>query len=143
VPAHPDDDAVLACRPDDLAVVVIWERAGTGLRGQVIAENAGGRACRLAGKPAVTPLRPDGSPLPALTITTQEWRSPGYVLLRPGQRAAARVSWASWCGQPASGQARVDWPGGWAVAQVHGPTQPECAEHQPGNLTSSWFGLID
>jgi hypothetical protein len=36
------------CGSDDLAVVVSWERDGAALDGQVIAENVGGRACRLA-----------------------------------------------------------------------------------------------
>lgn len=143
MPARMSDDAVPSCGPDDLAVVVKWERDGTGLRGQVITENVGRRACRLAGKPEVTPLRSDGSLLPARTITTREWRSPGYVILQPGERAAAHVAWASWCGQQASDRAQVDWPGGSTVAKVHGPAQPACIHDQPGNLTSSWFELIE
>jgi hypothetical protein len=98
MPARMSDDAVPPCGPDGLTVVVKWERDGAGLRGQVIAENVGGRAFRLAGKPEVTPLRSDGSPLPARTITTREWKSPGYVILPPGERAAAQVAWTSWCG---------------------------------------------
>jgi Protein of unknown function (DUF4232) len=130
------------CEAADLAVTVRWERVGTELRGQVLAENLGGRVCRLAGKPEVTPLAGDGTPLPAQTVITLEWRSPGYVLLRPGQRAAARVSWASWCGRRPAGRARVGWEGGEAVAEVHGPAQPECSPGAPGNLVSSWFELI-
>lgn len=136
-----DPAEVPLCEAADLAVTVHWERDGTALRGQVVAENVGGRVCRLAGKPEVTPLAGDGTPLPARTVITLEWRSPGYVLLRPGQRAAARVGWASWCGRPAAGQARVAWDGGSAVAEVHGPAQPECSPGQPGNLVSSWFQL--
>ena len=49
MPARMSDDAVPPCGPDDLTVVVKWERDGAGLRGQVMAENVGGRACRLAG----------------------------------------------------------------------------------------------
>jgi hypothetical protein len=143
VPARMTDDAVPSCGSDDLAVVVTWEREGTGLRGQVIAENVGDRSCRLASKPEVTPLRSDGSPLGARTITTREWRSPGYVTLQPRQRAAAPVAWASWCGQQASDRAQVDWPGGSAVAEVRGPAQPECTPGQPGNLISSWFDVIE
>jgi len=129
------------CEPADLAVAVYWEQDGGGLRGQVVAENVGGRACRLAGKPGVTPLAADGTPLPAQTVSTLEWRSPGYVILEPGQRAAARLGWGSWCGQQAGGRARVDWGSGEAVAEVHGPSQPDCSPGQPGNLTSSWFQL--
>ncbi len=102
----------------------------------------GRRACRLAGKPEVTPLAGDGTPLPAQTVVTLEWRSPGYVLLRPGQRAAARVGWSSWCGRQAGGRARVRWDSGEAAAEVHGPAQPECSPGAPGNLVSSWFELI-
>jgi Domain of unknown function (DUF4232) len=140
--ADGDPAEVPLCEAADLAVSVHWERDGTGLRGQVVAENVGGRVCRLPGKPEVTPLAGDGTPLPARTVITLEWRSPGYVLLQPGQRAAARVGWPNWCGRPAAGQARVAWGGGSAVAEVHGPAQPECSPGQPDNLVSSWFQLI-
>ena len=131
------------CGSDDLAVVVSWERDGPGLRGQVVAENVSGRACRIENKPGVTPLRPDGTPLPVETIVTMEWISPGYVTLQPGERAAAPVFWGSWCGKQASDRARVDWTGGSTVAEVHGPAQPECSPGRPGNLSSSWFKLIE
>jgi hypothetical protein len=140
--ASGDPAEVPLCEAADLAVAVHWERDGTGLRGQVVAENVGGRACRLAGKPAVTPLAADGTPLPARTVITLEWRSPGYVRLAPGQRAAARVSWGSWCGRQAADRARVEWDGGHAVANVRGPAQPECSPGAPDNLASSWFQLI-
>jgi len=143
MPARRRDDAVPPCGSDDLAVVVHWEPDGTGLRGQVIAENVSGQICQLANKPTVTPLQPDGSPLPVETIVTMEMRSPGYVNLQPGQRAAAPVSWGSWCGQQASDQARVEWPGGSTTARVDGPTQPDCDPSQGYNLTSSWFDLIE
>jgi hypothetical protein len=142
MPARRDDDTVPPCGSDDLAVVVRWERDGTGLRGQVIAENVGNRACQLANKPTVAPLHSDGTPLPVKTIVTLEWRNPGYVNLQPGQRAAATVFWGSWCGQQASDQALVTWPGGSTTARVNGPTQPECGPNRAGNLTSSWFNLI-
>lgn len=136
------DAAVPQCGSDDLAVVVNWERDGTGLRGQVIAENVGGRACKLEGKPGVTPLHPDGSPLPVATGITLELVEPGYVILQPCERAAAPVWWPSCCGHQASDRARVDWPGGSAVATVHGPTQPECLQGRPSNLSSYWFSLM-
>jgi hypothetical protein len=130
------------CGPEDLTVTVSWHRDGTGLRGQVIAENAGSRACRLAGKPGITPLGLDGAPLSAETIITMEMIHPGYVILQPGQRAAAPAGWSNWCGQQASARARVDWQGGTAVADVRGPVQPGCSPGRPGNLSSSWFHLI-
>jgi hypothetical protein len=141
VPASQDDDAVPLCGSDDLAVVVSWEHDGTALEGQVIAENVSVRACRLAHKPHVTPLQPDGTPLPVQTIVTLEEKIPSYVVLEPGQSAASRVHWGSWCGQQASDRARVDWPGGSTAATVHGPTQPECSPAQPDHLISSWFHL--
>jgi hypothetical protein len=64
VPDGQGDDAVPLCGSDDLAVVVNWEHDGPALDGQVIAENVSGRACRLADKPGVTPLQPDGTALP-------------------------------------------------------------------------------
>jgi hypothetical protein len=142
MPARRSDATVPACGPDDLAVAVRWERDGTGLRGQVIAENMSGRACQLANKPDVTPLRPDGSPLPTRTVISLEFKSPGYVVLQPGDHAVARVFWGSWCGQQASDRAQVSWPGGSTVAKVHGPTQPECVQGRADNLSSSWFDLI-
>jgi hypothetical protein len=42
----------------------------------VIAENVGGRACRLAGKPGVTPLPPDGAPLQIKTLVGVELKVP-------------------------------------------------------------------
>lgn len=143
VPGGREPAGVPLCEAADLAVAVHWERDGTGLRGQVVAENVGGRACRLAGKPGVTPLAPDGTELPAQTVVTLEWRSPGYVLLQPGQLATARVGWSNWCGRQAGGQARVDWGSGQAVADVHGPAQPECSAGEPDNLVSSWFQLAE
>jgi len=143
VPADRDGDAVPLCGSDDLVVTVSWERNGPALRGQVIAENVSGRACRLANKPGVTPLRLDGTPLPVDTTVTLEFMEPGYVMLQPGNRAAARVSWTSWCGQQASDQARVDWPGGSTMAKVQGPVQPECFQGRSDNLTSYWFALVE
>jgi hypothetical protein len=143
MPARRGDDAVPPCGSDDLSVVVHWQRDGTGLLGQVIAENVSDRACQLASKPTVTPLQVDGSPLPVDTIITLEMRTPGYVNLQPGQRAAARLIWGSWCGQPASDRALVKWPGGSATARVVGPAQPDCGPSRAYNITSSWFNLIE
>jgi hypothetical protein len=132
------------CEPGDLAVTVRWDPDGNGgLRGQVIAENVSGRACRLPGKPTVTPVGLDGTPLPVQTVVTMEWVQPGYVTLQPGQRAAAPAFWLSWCGQRASDRARVSWGDHFAMADVHGPHQPECTAGKTDNLSSSWFRLTD
>jgi Protein of unknown function (DUF4232) len=135
--------ALPLCGSQDLAVAVRWERDDTGLRGQVIARNVSARACRLAGKPAIAPLGADGVPLPVGTSVTLEFMEPGYVVLQSGQRAAAAASWSEWCGQPASSRAQVSWDGGAAVAEVRGPVQPGCSQGRSGNLSSSWFRLIE
>lgn len=119
-----------------------WERSGDALAGEVVAENITGRACRMEGKPALTPLGLDGQPLPTQHIISLELRVPSYVVLQPGQRAAARVRWGGWCGEPCSGRVRVRWEGGSAVVDVQGPRQPACPEEGGGNLTSSWFELL-
>lgn len=140
-----DDDvsALPLCGAQDLMVSVHWERDGTGLRGQIIARNVSAHACRLAGKPTITPLDLDGAPLAVETMVTLEWMEPGYAVLQPGQRAASPVTWREWCGKTASGRARVSWDGGSTVSDVSGPTQPECSQGMADNLSSSWFRLIE
>jgi len=116
-----------------------WTQDGSGLRGEVVAENVGSRACRLAGKPTVAPLAADGTALPVHNVVSLEFMEPGYAVLEPGQQAVARLLWPSWCGQQASDRARVEWPGGSAVAPVHGPLQPGCHPDRPGNIVPYWF----
>src|ERR1700735_623004 len=132
MPAPVSDDAVPPCGPDDLAVTVSWERDGAGLRAQVTAETVSAGAGRLAGKPQVRPLQPDGTPLPVETVISLEMRNPGYVILSPDHRATARVSCASLCGQRESNRAQVSWDGGSAVTEVRGPAQPECVQGRSG-----------
>ena len=130
------------CGSDDVSVTVCWEHDGKGhLNGQVIAENTGGRACRLPGKPHVKPLGQDGKPLPVQNVITLELRHPGYVIIEPGQRAAAFVGWAGWQGPKASSRAQVTWRHGSAVAEVQGPAQP-ASTTPPCNISSTWFRLL-
>jgi Protein of unknown function (DUF4232) len=143
MPGIADQSAVPVCGTADLAVTLEWEPDGPGLRGRVVAENVGGRTCRLPGKPTVTPLGLDGQQLPAKTVVTLEMMEPGYAVLSPGDRAAALARWPNWCGPQASDRALVSWEGGSATAQVHGPTQPTCDPGRPGDLTSSWFRVIE
>jgi hypothetical protein len=93
--SHSDGEELPTWGPGDVSVTVCWERNGSGLRGQVVAENTGSRACRLPGKPVVTPLGPDGRPLPAENGITLEMKLPGHVVLEPGHRAAP-VAWGGW-----------------------------------------------
>ena len=91
------------------------------LQGDLVAENVGGHACRLSGKPDVIPIGADGLPLDAGTVWTMEYRVPDHVVLSPGQRATAPVAWGGWDGPAASGRVIVTWPGGRKEIQVLGP----------------------
>jgi hypothetical protein len=133
------------CGPDDVRLTVSWEAEGTGLRGQVIAENVSGRRCRLPGKPGVVPVGLDGEPLPVRTTITLEGRSPGYAVLEAGGRAAAPVRWDSWCGEAAGDQALVTWSGHESVtgrATVTGPRQPSC-QGRSGAIWAGWFDALE
>jgi hypothetical protein len=74
-------------------------------------------------------------------VITLEWRSPGYVTLEPGQRAAATVGWGGWDGPAASSRAQVTWEGGTVTAGVDGPAQPDGTD-APRNISSSWFRVL-
>lgn len=149
VPIAPSIRATLAagahvpkCRPSELVVSVRWKRSGSGLLGKVLAENTGPRTCRVGSKPMVVPMGSNGPPLPVENVQTTELRIPPYVVLRPGQRAAAPAGWGSWCGTPASGRALVGWDGGSTVVHVFGPRTPACLARAPKNLSTSWFSLV-
>jgi hypothetical protein len=88
--------ALPLCGPEDLAMTVHWERDGAGLRGQVTARNIGARACRLAGKPAITPLTLDGTALPAQTLITLRCSIP--VMWSFNLASAPRLRWAGAAG---------------------------------------------
>jgi hypothetical protein len=138
-----EDARIPPCGSDDLAVSVRWTRAvGGGLRGEVVAENVSGRACRLGNKPALRPLGLDGQPLGVDQAITLELRLPPFVILQPGRRASASISWSGWSGRPASGRIIVFWEGGSAAVDAEGPVQPGPPERGAGGLSSSWFTLI-
>ncbi len=139
--ADPPGTGLPWCGPGDVSVTVRWEPDGDGLRGQVIAGNIGSRACRMPGKPEVTPLGLDGRPLGVEGVQTLELEFPGYVVLEPGQQAAALVFWSGWNGPKASSRAQVTWDDGSAIAQVQGPVQPVSSQPR-GQITSSWFRLL-
>lgn len=132
------------CGADDVEVRVRWEREDNGgLVGEVVVVNVGGRACRLGGKPVLAPLKADGERLKVANAIAADIRIPGYVVLRPGQRAVASAGWLSWCGDAPGKRMVVSWAGGSAVAEVDGPVRPECRADQPENLSSWWFEVVD
>ena len=138
-----EEDGAPECRPEDVRVTVVWEpQDDGGLRGRLLVENTGSRACRLTGKPVLHPLDHAGRPLDAPTVVTLEFRQPGFVVVPPGGRAGAAVSWAGWAGPPAGDCAVVGWgsPRQEATAAVSGPLQPDRTA-PPHNLTSGWFEL--
>jgi hypothetical protein len=130
-------------RPADVSVTLRWRDESGVLVGHIEIRNVSSRAGRLTGKPWVEPVGTDGTPLLVQSIVTLEARLPGYVVLQPGERARARVSWTAWGGAPASGRAFVHWPGGAVEVEVDGPAQPARAgADDPTNLTSSSFDVI-
>jgi hypothetical protein len=131
------------CAPADVHVTLRWRDERGVLVGHIEMHNVSSRAGRLTGKPWVEPVGTDGTPLPVQSIVTLEARVPGYVVLQPGERARARISWPAWDGAPASGRAFVHWPGGAVEVEVDGPAQPARAgADDPTNLTSSWFEVV-
>jgi hypothetical protein len=72
------------------------------------------------------------------TVVTLEFHPPGYVDIGPGEEAIAPVAWSGWNGEVASGEVRVQWPGGQATVTVEGPRQPTTSGPAT-NLWSSWF----
>lgn len=133
------------CDDDEVEVSLEWEMDGYGaLGGRIVLRNTGHRVCRVGGKPVATPLDAHGHPLPVQSVQTMELRMPTWVVLRPGARAAAGVSWNGWCGDAASGRVRVRWEHGDATVAVSGPAQPRChGEGHAENLSSTWFRVID
>jgi Protein of unknown function (DUF4232) len=137
------DDGPPECRAQDVRVSVQWQHQDDGgLRGRVVVQNTGARACRVSDKPVLRPLDRAGRPLDAHTIVSLEFRHPGFVVVPPGGRAAAAVTWAGWNGPPAGDRALVGWghPRQEASAAVSGPLQPARTE-PPHNLVSGWFEL--
>ncbi len=88
--------------------------------------NTGGSACLLRGAPAVTFFTAAGKPLPVQNIgrATQATKT---LMLQPGAAAVSEIQWGNGCHLPANAaRVQVAWPGGTAVADVHGPTMPRC-----------------
>jgi hypothetical protein len=129
-------------RPGEVEFSLSWQLESGHLVGALEALNVSEHPFRLSGKPGLTPMGTDGHPLDAPTVVTLELRLPGYVELRPGERARSRVGWGAWPGPPASGRVLVQWDGGQAEVEASGPRQPEL--QGPGdNLSSSWFERVE
>jgi hypothetical protein len=85
----------------------------------------------------------NGNPMDTETVVTLELRLPGHVVIEPGQRVMAPVSWGDWCGpaavRPSTGEVAR------RVSRNHGRETacPGCDRTQPTNTTASWFNLID
>jgi Rhodopirellula transposase DDE domain len=66
-----------------------------------------------------SPWGTDGRELPVDNVIAMDARLEPAILA-PSRRAAAPISWAGWCGEPASGRVRVHWLSGAAVVEVQG-----------------------
>ena len=140
VRVQPPDPEVLDCEPESTQVSLEWQHDREALTGCVDVINSSRRPCRVAGKPVITPLGQDGIPLKVKHIVTLEMRIPGYVVLRPGQRARAGISWAGWPG-PAAGRDILVRIGTWQTkVTATGPSQPQ-GVRGPTNTSSTWFEL--
>ncbi|WP_112244706.1 DUF4232 domain-containing protein [Kribbella monticola] len=115
-----------------------WQETSGGLEGTLEAVNICEHPVTLTGKPGLMPLGADGEPLDAIGVVSLEARIPGYVVLRPGEKAIAPVGWAGWDGPPASGVFVVSWNGGRTEVRPTGPAQPQ-RTGPTTNLWSSWF----
>jgi hypothetical protein len=54
--------------------------------------NISNHSARLAGKPGLTSIGTDDRPLDTDCALSLEWREPGYVELKPGERASSPVN---------------------------------------------------
>jgi hypothetical protein len=132
-------EAVGEAQSRDVQVTLSWHAdADGGLTGELRIRNVADRTVRLAGKPRLRPLGLHDEPLAAETVVTLELLLPGYVDIDPGEEAVTPVGWAGWDGEPASGEVRVEWPGGHATVTAQGPSQPS-ASGPATNLWSTWF----
>ncbi|NUR08731.1 MAG: DUF4232 domain-containing protein [Nocardioidaceae bacterium] len=137
------DHDVLEATPAELDLTLVWRRGDEGsLVGELLATNRADHAVRVSSKPVLVACGLDGADLGVQTIVTAELRIPGYVVLAPGERAEAGVSWGGWDGPPCSGEFLVGLPGGRVRLTASGPRQPE-SRGPATNLWSSWFERVD
>jgi hypothetical protein len=153
----PSDKRVPAeCSPDEVDFELSWSARPGGwvLRGQLIAHNVSGRIWRISGKPAIRLIGLDGRVSRARHLVTAENRIPNWMLVGPGERVAASMSWTSWDGRILSKAVMVIWPGGRKTVATSGSTHPQAAAPpkpgRPGDpltlpmwTSSTWFNTIE
>ena len=129
--------------PAQLLMFLEWRAVADGsLEGELVVVNAAEEPVRVSNKPILVAMGVDGADLGADMVVTAELRIPDFVVLGPGERALAFVSWGGWNGPACSGRFRIELSGGWTVLSASGPRQP-LARGPATNLSSSWFEPLD
>jgi hypothetical protein len=119
-----------------------WASPDGALEGELVVVNRADHVVRVSGRPALAALGVDGQSLGADMVLTAELRVPDFVVLAPGERARAGVTWGGWDGPDCSGRFRVVLRGGRAELGGSGPRQPQ-ARGPATNLSASWFETAD
>ena len=112
------------------------------LEGELVAINDTDQRVRVSSRPMLVALGVDGEDLGVDIVVTAELRIPDFVVLGPGERARALLSWGGWDGPLCSGRFRIELPGGRTELSASGPRQPR-ARGPATNLSSSWFERLD
>ena len=127
----------------ELVVFLEWRAVADGsMEGELVVINDADKPVRVSSRPILVPVGVDGRDLGVDMVNTAELLIPDFVVLGPGERARALVSWGGWNGPPCSGRFRIELPGGRTELSGLGPHQPE-ARGPATNLSSSWFERID
>jgi hypothetical protein len=138
-----DGTDVPAAIAAQLVLFLEWQAVADGsLEGELVVINDAEQSVRVSGRPMLVPIGVDGRDLGVDMIVTAELRIPDFVVLGPGERARALVSWGGWNGPPCSGRFRIELPGARTELSALGPRQPE-AGGPATNLSSSWFERPD
>jgi len=138
-----DGTDVPEATPAELVLFLEWQAVADGsLEGELVVINDAEQPVRVSRRPTLVPMGVDGGDLGVEMVVTAELRIPDFVVLGPGERARALVSWGGWNGPPSSGRFRIELPGGGTELRGLGPRQPE-ARGPATNLSSSWFERLD
>ena len=96
------------CGRTDLGRGVAFSEGGGGAAiGVVEVENVGSNPCAVQGVPRVILLSAKGSPLAVKQLPPQARGR--RVVLRPGERAQASLSWRNYCGKSPAVYAKLVW----------------------------------